>query len=191
MTSKLQVKIFARQDAAVEEYVPVLHRWIRERLLQELLIDVVDYTHVKDGPAVVLIGHESDYVLDRGDGKLGLLYVSKGRDEPLSISQAVARALRVALLLEQEKEPKSRVSFRGDQLSLRVADRLNAPNTDQTYQRLLPELRAALEPLFGVSGAEVIRVGTARELFTVQVRARAPQSFAELCERASVRPTTT
>ncbi|HEY8942643.1 MAG TPA: hypothetical protein VIM73_00220 [Polyangiaceae bacterium] len=186
MTLKIQVKVYAEADTNVERFVPVFHRWIRDRLLDELAIDVVDYTHVEDGPAVVLIGHESDYVLDRGEGRLGLLYVNKRGDVP-SPTQALARALRVASLLERENEAPG-LRFRGEELLFRVADRLNAPNTDETYERLLPGLRGALEPLYGAGGFELSRVGTTRELFAARARSKTPTTFADLCQRAAISP---
>lgn len=183
MVLKIQVKVFAEQDTEVEQFVPVLHRWIREKLLDELVIDVVDYTHVKDGPAIVLIGHEFDYALDRGEGRLGLLYVNKRGDA--RVQEALTRTLKVGVLLEREASGGG-LRFRGDELLIRVADRLNAPNTDETYEQLLPELRAVLEPVYGASGFELSRTGTTRDLFTVRARAKTPVSFAELCERARV-----
>lgn len=186
MTCKLQVKIYAQEDVELEDYVPVFHRWIRDRRLTDLLIDVVDYRHVSNGPAVVLIGHESDYVLDRSDGRLGLLFANK-RGTLLTVSDALSRAVEVARVLENESDPNARIAFRGDELMFRIADRLNAPNTEATYQRFLPELRDAIGLCLG-SGAVLAQVGTDRELFTVQARAIVPVSFQELCQRIPVRP---
>src|SRR5687768_6050569 len=112
---KIQVKIFAERDVPVDGYVPVFHRWIRDALIPELLIDVVDYTHVPDGPAVMLIGHDSDYALDRGGGKLGLLYANK-RGASIDFPAALRRVLSAARLLEAEKEATERLAFRTDEL---------------------------------------------------------------------------
>src|SRR5688500_840119 len=84
---KLQLKLFVSADSVaaidVETFVTVYHRWIRDRVLSEMVIDVASYTHVPDGPGVVLIGHAGDYFLDEGDGRLGLLYNRKrGAVEP-------------------------------------------------------------------------------------------------------------
>lgn len=182
--SKFQVKVFAERETHAEDYVPVFHRWIRDGVLDELMIDVVDYSHVQDGPVVVLIGHDSDYSLDRGGGQLGLLYANK-RKADVTVARALGRALSVAALVAQEAGPKEPIRFRTDELLVRVADRLFAPNTDDTYERLLPELRAALTPLYGENGFELSRVGAGRELFTVRVRASNPPSFDVLRERAS------
>ncbi|MFO7177555.1 MAG: hypothetical protein DIU78_002540 [Pseudomonadota bacterium] len=180
MLSKIQVKLFAAEDVNVEEYVPVFHRWIRERVLGELLIDVVDYTHVTDGPHVVLIGHESDYVLDRGNGRLGLLYVHKRGPRPENLLAALRRALEVGKRLETEavSEP---LRFRTDRILVRIADRLAAPGNDETYARLVPAFRAELERVY--DQPEVVRVGNPRELFTVEARAAVAPSLDELLQR--------
>jgi hypothetical protein len=68
---KVQVKIFASSPIAVESYIPVFHRWIRDNVLNELLIDVVDYSHVPNGPEVVLLGHASDYMLEQAGARDG------------------------------------------------------------------------------------------------------------------------
>src|SRR4051812_16123636 len=61
---KLQLKIFLTPESArtvdVEALIPVFHRWIKQRALPELTIDIANYGHVPQGPGVVLIGHGSD-----------------------------------------------------------------------------------------------------------------------------------
>ena len=41
------------------------------------MIDVANYAHVPKGPGVALIGHGTDYFIDEGEGRLGLLYNRK------------------------------------------------------------------------------------------------------------------
>ena len=66
---KLQLKIYLTPESAksfdVESLIPVFHRWIKQRALPELTIDVASYQHVPQGPGVVLIGHGADYFLDK------------------------------------------------------------------------------------------------------------------------------
>lgn len=185
MIDKLQLKVFARDDVPVEGYVPVFHRWIRDRVLDELMIDVVDYSHVPDGPHVVLIGHAADYALDRGRGQLGLLFAHKRGPRPERFGSALLRVLKAAQLLEAEATQHP-LRFRTDALLLRVADRLAAPNDDATYERLLPELRRELEGVYGAGQFECRRTGGARELFTVEVLAQSAPPLGELVQRLSV-----
>src|SRR5215831_20494529 len=81
----------ASVDAAISEF----HRWIQHNVTDEMLIDVVDYRHVPDGPGVVLIGHDADYSLN----PTGLTYSRKtkhtGSDED-KILDAYNRAAEAA-----------------------------------------------------------------------------------------------
>jgi len=50
---KLQLKLFAEPQAglALEAFIPVFHRWIKERVLtDDTLVDVANYAHVPEGP---------------------------------------------------------------------------------------------------------------------------------------------
>ncbi len=180
--NKIQVKLYSKLNADALEYVPIFHRWIRDRELDELLIDVVDYSHVKHGPEVALIGHESDYVIDRAMGRLGLLYAQKrlrarSHDPWLA---AVERALQAAVKLETETGPTVALEFRSDEFTLRVADRLAAPNTEATFQELGPTIEAALGKVFGKIPFGISRAAEARELFAVDVRVPAAPPLPEL-----------
>src|ERR1041384_4075108 len=78
-SEKLQIKFFAKPGSPVEleGVVPVFHRFIREHACDELMIDVADYKHVKNGPGVVLVGDANDYYLDEGEGRPGLMFSRK------------------------------------------------------------------------------------------------------------------
>ena len=182
---KIQVKLFSTLNADALEYVPIFHRWIRNHELDELLIDVVDYSHVKHGPDVVLIGHESDYAIDRAMGKLGLLYAQqRGQNAPGNPwLGAFKRALHAGVRLQSESAPTTPLAFRTDEITLRVADRLLAPNTDVTFDRLKPEINGALRTLFGSTAFSIARTGSPRELFSVEVRAPGAPPPAELLSR--------
>ena len=103
--NKLQVKVLADQfeQALVPEVIPVFHRWITQRVLDEVLVDVADYRHVFQGPGITLVGHESTYHLDEQNGELGLVCFRKrafdaGRDP---LIDALRRALFACARLER------------------------------------------------------------------------------------------
>ena len=183
--NKLQVKLLSALNADSLEYVPIFHQWIRERRLDELLIDVVDYSHVRHGPEVMLVGHESDYVIDRTGGRLGLLYAQKRPRTTASTPWlwALKRALAAGALLQHETSPTTPLALRSDALILRVADRLLAPNSDATFTRLLPAVETALELLYGNTPFTLTRTGTPRDLFTIEVEAPGAPALDELLAR--------
>ena len=182
---KVQVKIFASEQSPVVGYVPVLHRWIRDHALDELLIDVVDYSHVADGPEVVLIGHQSDYALDRGAGRLGLLCTNKRATESKdgAFLDTLRRAANACLLLQAASAAAAPLSFGANELLIRIVDRLAAPNTDETFERLQPDLRDALTKFYGDTPFTLARSGSPRELFGVAVLAPTAPPLHELFSR--------
>ena len=147
LSERLQLKLYLEPSPhfEVEALVPVFHRFIRERLIQELLIDVVDYSHVPNGPGVVLIGHAADYYVGAMDGAFGLIYSLKRGDAGASarLEDSLRRVVNAARLLEQESGLHLR--FKSSELSLRLTDRLHAPNDDATFA----SVKAEVEQLFG------------------------------------------
>jgi hypothetical protein len=171
---KLQVKFFLESKSVkLEDIVPVFHAWIREHKLgSEMLVDVADYAHVEDGPGVVLIGDASDFYLDLGDGRPGLLYSRKRHapeDAVERVEDALRRALNACRLLESESlQPPLR--FRTDEVLFRVNERLHSENTDAGFARARPALEKAFAKLYGTAPS-LERVGEARELLTMKVSA--------------------
>src|SRR5258708_1785429 len=153
-TQKLQLKIFLTRDSArvvePEAFIPVFHRWIKERLLPELVIDVANYVHVPQGPAVVLIGHGSDYFMDLGEGRLGLLHTRKRSGPPPAdrLTDLARRTLHVAALLEREPALSGKVRFAPNELLLRINDRLAAPSNDTTFAAVSQELAVLAARIF-------------------------------------------
>lgn len=188
-SQKIQVKLYADGGSALESeaVVPVFHTWIREHKIGdgELLIDVADYSHVPKGPGVALIGHQSDYFLDQGEGRLGLLYSRKRGfegDAKSCVADAFRRALTACRLLE--KDASLRLRFRSDEALVRIQDRLHAPNTKETFEALAPTLR---EVLAGLYDGEVAleHVEDDRAPFTVRVRAETKGGVDSLLARLS------
>jgi len=186
---KVQIKLFVEspRDLDPEPFVPVFHRWIQEQTLDEMVMDVAQYGHVHQGPAVLLVGHASDYAIDFGEGRAGLLY-SRKREAPSDaiqcVKDAVRRALAAAKKIEDDPSLPARVRFRTDEILFRLNDRLLAPNDAETFADVEPVLKAALAGLYG-DAPSVERKGTARELFGVTVKApngKGP-SVAELLSR--------
>lgn len=179
---KIQVKYFTAEDVELARIVPVFHRWIRDRVLDELLVDVADYAHVHHGPGVVLVGHASDYYLDQGEGRPGLLYSRKRDPAPPAerIADGFRRALNACRLLEQE--PGLGLKFRSDEVLVRFPDRLTAPNTEETFVALRPELEDVVTKLYG-SSARIERVGSEKAPLSVKISAESAPPVAELFTR--------
>lgn len=183
---KLDLKVLAAPSAEVEaeEFIPVFHRWITGRVLPELLIDVADYSHVPEGPGVLLIGHDAQYAYDLSRGEPGLLY-SRRRETSAElqgidtldrrVESLLACAFRACDLIEAEPALAGRVAFDRGRVELRVNDRL-FPRTDDAAATLAAALERALAAAGiangGAGGNEPLkarRIGEPRERLTLRV----------------------
>jgi hypothetical protein len=186
---KVQVKVFVGSPAAVdvEPLVPVFHEWITKNALGEMLIDVTEYGHVHEAQSLLLVGDASDYSIDLGEGRAGLLYNRK-RHAPADARECVADAVRRALFAAKKLEAEALeapIRFRGDELVIRLNDRLRAPNTKATFAAAEPVLKDVLGKLYAGSAFTVEHLADPRELFGVRVKAPGAPGVSELLARVS------
>jgi len=164
----INLKIFIAEPEAFElaDAIPVFHQWIRDSVCPEMLIDVADYRHVSAGPGILLIGHEANYSFDNRENRLGLLYNRKATLDgtfQTKLGQAYRAALEACESLEQEAVFRGKVKFDRNALEVFINDRLLAPNNDETWQALRPELEKFFD------GFKIQRSGEPRDLFRVAV----------------------
>ncbi len=163
--NQINVKIFAVPGPYDHgDAVKVFHRWIKETVCPEMLIDVAEYSHVPAGPGVILIAHEANYSLDMRENRLGLLYNRK--DSPEGTFQSrLALSHKSALEACDRLEKEMNLKFDRSKLEVFVNDRALAPNSQETWTALEPELKKYFE------GAAISRIGEPRDLFRVAVNA--------------------
>ena len=183
---RFQLKIYAQPGFVFDTHrsVRVFHRWIKERVLPEQLVDVADYSHVHQGPQVALIAHGSDYYLDDSEGRSGLLYFRKRAAPPPHerLKDVFRRCLTAAQLLEREPGFEAPPRFGTQELRLRFVDRLLAPNTEEGYAPLREPLERFLAELYRTP-VRVAREGSERELLSVRIEAASAPPLDELVER--------
>lgn len=178
-------------DLSLEDFVEVFHAWIRDGVLEDVMIDVADYVHVPDGPGVLLVCHEGHYVVEQRHGRYMLSYHHRRGGSEAGLSERIGgplrRLLTAAARLEQEPALAGRLRFRTDELRIRVDDRLLAPNEDATLDEVRPELEAVLGRVWGDEAAPALeREGEPRELFTVRARPGSSPPLRELLAAARV-----
>jgi hypothetical protein len=142
------------REGGVNAAIPEFHRWIQHTVIDEMLIDVVDYRHVPDGPGVVLIGHEADYSLNG----TGLTYSRK-------IKHSGSDAEKILDAYNRAAEAARRFGLTWSAFEVIVNDRIGTPNTDENWQAL----RAALLDVFGL---DVTRQGEPRSRLTARVTSK-------------------
>jgi hypothetical protein len=166
---RLGVKFFATDPASIhlDDFIPIFHGWIQKQSLDNhLLIDVHDYSHMHQGPGILLVAYEGNFSIDMSEGRPGLLYYRK-IPTTLPPAEHVASILRSALqavrLLER---------FSTDEFFIIANDRLSAPNNDKTFSELQPILTAALKQVFDGATFTLTRAGKdPKERFAVHAAA--------------------
>jgi hypothetical protein len=179
--TRVDIKLFAAKGAHVEgeKLLKVFHGFIQQQKIKdELILDVTSYEHVKEGPGIMLIGHEGQYGLDESKGRLGLLY-SQRRAVVDGFEQALRYTLRHALvvagLIEKEELLEGKLKFPCDEIMVRINDRLHAPVSPDTWQAIEPIARKVFGEALGADlGFEAH--ADPRELFTFTVRAKKASS---------------
>jgi hypothetical protein len=172
----VNVKIFATPESTVNwpDLIPVFHRWIQDGIIPDILpIDVADYAHVPAGPGIMLIGHHANISVDNRAGRLGFLYNRKTVFEGSTkqkIEEAYTAAVAACRQLEGEPELKGRLRFDDRKFEVFINDRLLAPNTDETWAALQPEIAGYFEQRFGGS-VSLDWKNAPRELFRVELSA--------------------
>ena len=146
---KIGVKLFVANPQAVNirDFVPVFHRWIQQQKVEgHQLIDVHDYSHVHNGPGILLIAHEGNFSMDQEGGRLGLLYYRK---QPLhggleaNLKSVFQTALQASKTLESEPGLKG-IKFNTDEILVLTNDRLLAPNEAATRAKIEPVIAKTL-----------------------------------------------
>jgi hypothetical protein len=188
---KIGVKLFCSTDSSVEPeaLIPIFHRWIQQKRAMDLLIDVADYSHVPMGPGVVLIGDEGHYSFDESGGRRGLACFNKrtiAGNLGARLATVARRCVSAAVALQAEPELAGRLSFRGDELRVCFNDRLNAPNTEQTFAGLRSELSKMFDVTFGHAHWVLARGEDPRERLAVTARAAGAVDLATLASRLAL-----
>ena len=184
------LKIFFAPDAAPDPgaCIPVFHRWIRERALEGVLIDVADYTHLADGPSVLLVGHEGNLSLDLFEQRAGLFYTRKrpSSDSFHTRLTSTARTLFSACqLLEDDPVFSGGVRFKGNELQFVANDRLVASPDEATARQLGEHLGPLVKTLYPETQCEVTTISQGKDRLRLSVKTATDVPIRTLLSRTS------
>ena len=148
---RIGIKLFcgSGEDFPLLDVIPIFHRWIQSDAVPGLLIDVADYSHVPNGPGVILVSHEGIYSLDETGSRRGLAYCARfPPSETLGecLRWAWRAAVSACVLLERETD--GRIRFSAGELEVYANDRLAAPNDARGEALLNAELDVVLSELY-------------------------------------------
>src|SRR5207302_7715723 len=108
-----------------------------------LLIDVHDYSHIQNGPGILLVAHEGNFSLDMSDDRPGLYYYRK-LPTALSATSHMAKVFKSGLAACRLLEKDAKMKFKMDELLVIANDRLEGPNTEETFNELRTIVQGAL-----------------------------------------------
>lgn len=179
----INVKLPFKKSFDLDPIIPIFHEWIQNQVFDELLLDVADYRHVKDGPGVILIGHEADYSLDQTDGRLGVRYNRKSRQPGSNkgrLEQAAGSALNALQKLQSDSRLGGEIAFDGQEIEIVVNDRQLAPNSLATRETSARDFELLAANLFGRDAFTMTYPNDPRRLFRVTLKSTQPHSAEEL-----------
>ncbi len=152
-SQKLTIKVFARQPIDPKEAVEVFHRWIQQDAVPGVLIAVADYSHIEDGPGVMLVGHEANYAIDRNGGQPGLVFTNRrgrlGETPRARIFEALKSTLNACVLFAEEVGASVDELFDMGEIIFGIRDRLAAPNSPLTFNQVKGELTEIICAVYG------------------------------------------
>jgi hypothetical protein len=187
--SRISYKVFMDrgEDVATETWFQVFNTWIPDPD-DDVLIDVADYTHVRNGPQTILVGHRANYALDTTAGRFGFLYARKRALEGSlseSLEEVISAGLRACKRLDDDDRLQGKVRFNGESAQIILNDRLGAANDADTFGALKSHLTPILDRLYAGANYEISPDEDARRCLSVGIEATGEFGPAQLIENLS------
>jgi hypothetical protein len=183
---KLNVKLFVESPSAVPltDFIEIFHSWIQAT--DGIYHDVADYSHMHAGPGIVLVANDANVSIDESDNRRALLY-SRKRVLSGSTQERLRSAVRSSLenfrKLERDPSLDGRFKLLGNEVVIGIHDRLNWPNTDESFAELATEIQLLARTLFSDAQLSLEREAEERKTFAVRIKASRSFDVDELLGR--------
>ena len=140
---KINVKVFTAEPTKVPltDFIDIFHGWIQAT--DGVYHDVADYSHMSGAPGIVLVADDVNVSIDETGDRRGLLYSQKSKlpgSNLQKLSATVRSALENCQRLEQEPALGGKLKFSGNEVEIVLNDRLVAPNTEEAFEAIRPEM---------------------------------------------------
>ena len=173
---KFGIKLYLKANGNFnsKDFIPVFHNWIQDKVVPDhLLIDVADYSHIPDGPGVMLIAHEGHFSLDQENRQPGIMYMRKtefGGNFKERFINVLSTTIQAANNL-CDNNINIKVDFISNSFRFITNDRRIAENTYDNQKLYQNEVRKALVELYPTCEVEYKDISTENErlAFTVNV----------------------
>lgn len=175
---KVNVKFFVGDSNGVPltAFINIFNSWIQAS--DGDYYDLAEYSHMHAGPGILLIAHEANISMDNTGNRLGLLY---NRKRPLQGSNReklrfiFRSALENCRRIEEELSLQGKLKFLGNEVLVLINDRLLAPNTEETFLAVRPDLEGLARTLYAGAEFTLQRETDPKKRFSVQIKT--PVSF--------------
>jgi hypothetical protein len=180
---KIELKFFAveREPLPLAAFIELFHGWIQSS--DGVYHDVADYSHMHQGPGIVLVAPDFYVSVDETGGRRGFLF---GQKAPLdgTNQERLAGVFQCALencrRLQAEPALQGKFEFRFDEFEITLNDRLLAPNGEESYRALKAEIEPFVSRLFGGAPISLQQESDARRRMRLRIQAMAPVDPAAL-----------
>ena len=157
---KINVKVFTADPNKVPlaDFIDIFHGWIQAT--DGVYHDVADYSHMQAGPGIVLVANDANVGIDETGNRRGLLYSQKsklGGSNVEKLSTVLRSALENCQRLEEEPALDGKLRFAGNEVEIVVNDRLVAPNTEETFDEIRPDIDFLVRRLYATTNFTVVR----------------------------------
>ena len=171
---KFGIKLYLATNGTFDskDFIPVFHNWIQDKVVSDhILIDVADYSHIPDGPGVMLIAHEGHFSLDQENRQPGMMYMRRSElegDFKERFIHVLSTAIQAANRLRNNKINKE-VDFINNSFRFMTNDRRVADNTYENQNLYKDEVQKALAELYPTCEIEYENISSKNErlAFTV------------------------
>jgi len=188
---KIEIKFFAveREPVPLTAFIDLFHGWIQAS--DGVYHDVADYSHMHQGPGIVLVAPDFYVSVDETGGRRGFLFSQKARLEGTN-QERLVRVFRDALencrRLQAEPALQRKIEFRFDEFEITLNDRLLAPNGEESYQAFKAEIEPFVSRVFGGAPVSLQQESDARRRVRLGIQAMAPVETAALLSHVGAQP---
>ena len=185
---RFSLKLFIEPDCTLNgaDCIPIFHRWIQTQALDLLLIDVADYTHLSNGPSVLLVAHEGNLAVDTAEGRTGILCTSK-QPQTGSFAERLANVAKnviaAARLLEDDIMFEGQLRFISTEWQFHANDRLLAPPGAESVSSLTPALQELMSIGYPDEPHQIRMDSQSKNRLKIQLTTSQPVSLDSLLER--------
>ena len=180
---KIEIKFFAveRQPVPLTAFIDLFHGWIQAS--DGVYHDVADYSHMHQGPGIVLVAPDFYVSVDETGGRRGFLFSQKAKLEGTNqerLAWVFQSAVENCRRLQAEAVLQGRIEFRFDEFEITLNDRLLAPNGEESFQALKSEVESFVSKLFSGAPVSLQQESDARRRVRLRIQAMAPVDITTL-----------